>query len=128
MDMDKLTLASSLASIISLPLSIWAIWGVHRIRVAIKDRAMDRQLDELIKRFLNIPIAKTALMPTHRTTLTTMIKLLDDFYISPLPLCDRELKKLIKILKNALTGNPSIQEIKDIVKTIETQTLNTTRI
>ena len=126
--MDYLSQISSWASIISLIISFWAIYAVRGLRATIRDRAMDSQLRSLAQRIQAIPIGKKVLTASHRTDLASFIRLLDDFYTSRLFWKDREIKTLRKRLKDMLSGNPAVQEVKDLVSTIESQTLQTARI
>jgi len=128
MDILTLTQVSSWASIISLFFSLWAVLTVRGMKTVLREKSMDSHFRELIKRIQAIPLAKKILSTTHRSDTTSLIRILDSFYTSALPWRDREIKKLKKSLITTLAGNPSVQEVKDIVNAIESQTLQTARI
>jgi len=118
----------SWASIISLPLSIYAIATALNIRSAIRRGAMDRRVTEIFERLKQIPPGKKNLTSSHRTNLSLLLTHVDNFYLSKLFWCDREAKILVTTIKTKLAGNADAQEIREIVITLETQIIKTARI
>ena len=117
----------SWASIISFPLSLLAIVQVARLRKIIRSKAIDGRVQETFKRLEVMP---TTRQPTSavRADLNLLLSDVERFYVSKVPFCDREIKEIIRRIKEALLGTPSPTTLKSEIELLRQLIFHTARV
>ncbi len=124
---QSLSLIGSVASIISLPLSVYAILTAWGVRSALKARSLDKQVRSLFDELIGIPSAKSRLTSSQRRKIVSLLKYVDDFYLSGVPWRDRKAKRLTNRLKKELQSDPHRDEIVHMLVVLEEQLFLVTR-
>ncbi|MEW6351240.1 MAG: hypothetical protein AB1646_19465 [Thermodesulfobacteriota bacterium] len=125
---ESLSTVGSVASIISLPLSLYAVFAVLTVRRALKARSLNTRMSQWFADLKLIPPGKTKLTSSQRKEIDSLLKHLEDFCLSRLPWCDREAKKLVRRLKRELLLDPHPKQTVRLLALLEEQLLTVTRL
>lgn len=113
----------SIASIIGLPLSIWALVAVMRLKKRLRDRAIDSRVRGRFYGLRNIP-GNRRLTTASRRDITALIKDIDDFYLPLSKSNNQEARTVLVRIRAALQDEPEVKALKEDFELLENIILN----
>lgn len=121
-----LNTSGSWASIISLPLSIYALYQANNIRNVLRARALDSRVRTTFARLRDL--RGTTLTTSARIDIVALIQDLNDFYLAKFRFLDAEPKRIIERIKTALQVQPNIPQLKRDLESLESLIFTSTRV
>lgn len=117
----------SIASLVSLLFSIWALWNSFETRSLIRSRAINSRIRNNFKDIKKIPIDQE-LTSASRKLVGEILKDLDDFFLSKYSFLDKEPKVIIHRIKENLQGATNVDQLKKDLRALENLVFCTGRI
>lgn len=124
--MDLNTIGSW-ASVISLPLSVYALYQAASITKAIRRHALDSRVSAMFTQLRALK-DRGQLTTKARKDVVTLLRDLEDFYLSKIKFVDDEPKNVAKRIKDSLLTAPDMAELKRDLATLESLIFTSRRI
>jgi hypothetical protein len=119
--MEWFNLAAGFASIAGLAVSLYTLYRVMTLPVAIRQYSRDQHLAELIDRIVELPRIKKTLPDSSAQDVEFICRTVRMYYAKPFLWQQRSLKRILSDIEHEARGEKSTQRIKNLLQLLRTE-------
>lgn len=116
--MDDLNAIASLASILGLAISLYALYKVEGLSSGLKRHSRDRQLSEIIDKVVRLPASKPKLPASTAREVEFVVSTVRTFYVSRLPFRQKVLRALLDAVEAEIRGPRRLDVVQNHLRLV----------